>query len=608
MQLPRSLTPWSSYLSLLAAPLPWSLGPTIKTLDLVFGPSRIALSADSDDEPEGYDGIARKGTYERLVLSEWLLADEFPEEFIRRSSVGEHAFLELSRRSPTGRKRTTILFDCGPNQLGSPRVAHLAILIVLARRADQNDMDVEWGILQDAGGTLVQGASKESIELLLSSRTVHEVTDKDVDRWFETVSDKNVVIVGGARLSKITRKRKMTLLTVEDVLEPGEQALTACFVASEGNRKSQFRLPLPAEQDCVKILENPFEDTGSEQKKKQQKQEANDWSLIASGEVFLLRQSASSLLSLRVSPTAQSRGIQQQNYSLSGNAALVASGANVTRATLAAITASGREQFQIVLIGGAGVPSYYTHHLYGDIDLPHSKRPGWDMTSIFPSPRKDPDNEYVWVRTDKKILEIPSRAGSVRSNLIAGGVLWLTSSRATIRGINQPVLVYARESQNSYYVVIVGLETNEQEVMIIPGRPMFCSPSQILIAYRDERLATWSFATYPPTITVVDSIHDRQFLHGELPIATITAGHFSTTMTGLLTISKDRRDLHIVSSGAMPRLRLPQSTSTIHSVAVNQDGVVAYMTDRVLTVVWPDGEWQPFVFDGQRFNSQWGGD
>lgn len=631
MELPKSLSPWSSYLTLLAAPLPWSLGPTIKCLDLVLGPSRIALSEESADEPEGYDGIARKGTYERLVLSEWLLADEYPEEFLRRSTVGEHAFLELTRRSPSGKKVTTVLFDCGPNQLGTPRVAHLAVLIVLARRAEINGMEVEWGVLQDGSGALVQGASKESIEKLLSSRTVQEVTDRDIDRWFESVKDRNVVIMGGARLSRMMRKRKATLLTIEDVLEPGEHALSASYSASTGSRKSQFNLPLPVEHDCVRLLQNPFEDTSKDEKQKKEKQPATDWSLTASGEFFLLRQSANCVMSLRVPPTARSRGLRQRMYSIKGGTELIASGANLSRSTLAVLTCSpgegkqsqshvinkddveknpkgtlyAEDEFNLFLIGGAGLSANFKNQFYPRIKSKEfPKGYSRNMTSIFPSPRNSL-NDVLWVHLGSKIIEIPARIDSSSVRLIADGVLWLTRSRGHLNGLNQDVLVYAKENNNRFHVVIVGLDTNDQEIVSIPGWPLFCSPSEILIAFRDERLGFYSFATHPASVSVSDSIQDRQLLHGEVPIAMIKAGHFGTSMTGLLTISADKRDLHVVSSGDQVRMRLPQATSTIHSVAVNQSGVVAYVTDRVLTVVWPDGEWQPFIFDGHRFNSQW---
>ena len=56
-----------------------------------------SLAVAGDGEPDGYDGIASRGIYERLVTSEWLLADEEPDEFDRRAAMGEHTFTRLAR-------------------------------------------------------------------------------------------------------------------------------------------------------------------------------------------------------------------------------------------------------------------------------------------------------------------------------------------------------------------------------------------------------------------------------------------------------------------------------------------------------------------------------
>ncbi len=599
--MPQSLAPWSNYLNLLAAPLPFSLGPTIKCLELVFGPSRAALTTESDDEPEGYDGIARKGTYERLVLSEWLLADEFPDEFLRRSSVGEHAFLELTRKSPSGTKKTIVLFDCGPNQLGSPRIAHLAVLIVLARRAELTDSEVEWGSLQDPLCTLTSGADKESILKLLISRTVHEATDDDVSRWFKTISDKNVVIIGGARLSKLMRRREATLLTIEDVLEPGQNALSATYVASAGNRKSEFILPLPSEKDCVQILQNPFEMPAV--KSEPEPQPVNEWDIIASGDFFLLRQSKTSVISLRAPVSAKHHGVRQRTYILRSEAAVVATGASVADSALAMLTVAADKQYQIVLIGGKNLPGYFTHHLNTRADRIQQSRNSEFLTAIYPSPHRE---EFVWVHVGDKILEMPTRSGNVLSTEIAKDVFWLMRSRGTVSGIAQDVLVYAGTSNGRYQAVVVGLSTGEQETITLPGRPLFCSPSEILIVYRDARLGIWGFIGHPPSTTVGGPIQDRQFLSDETPVEIIKAGYDASYATGLIVMSADRRDLHIVSCGTATRSRLPQAASNIRSVAVSESGIIAYITDRAeLTIVWPDSMWQKFLFDGHRFRSQW---
>ncbi len=134
MELPRALMPWAEWLDLFPAELIAPIGELIRRLDMAIGPLH-AKGQPGQDEPNGFDGIARRGDYDRLLLSEWLLADEAPDEFLRRATMNEHVFLEPARIAPAGARCSVALFDAGPNQLGAPRLAHLAALIVLARRA-----------------------------------------------------------------------------------------------------------------------------------------------------------------------------------------------------------------------------------------------------------------------------------------------------------------------------------------------------------------------------------------------------------------------------------------------------------------------------------------
>jgi len=171
-------------------------------------------------EPDGYDGIARRGSYERLLVSEWLLHDELPDEFVRRVISGEHSFLQLARSQETSEKRTVVLFDSGPEQLGAPRIAHLAALIVLAQRAEQHRAQLEWGIFQDGTNTLHQGLNEALIRDLLRSRCLQPVSLADVERW---AAVKNVAsaserwFVGDVSLSDWAQKNQASMLSIADL-------------------------------------------------------------------------------------------------------------------------------------------------------------------------------------------------------------------------------------------------------------------------------------------------------------------------------------------------------------------------------------------------------
>ncbi|HSF40711.1 MAG TPA: hypothetical protein VLT87_13030, partial [Thermoanaerobaculia bacterium] len=135
VELPRPLAPWRPWLAIFPRDLALSLGPVLQRLSFAVGPLRMER-ASGEGDPDGFDGLAQRGPYERLLPSEWLLADEAPEEFLRRAAGGEHTFLHLARPVPGGSHLSVALFDAGPGQLGSPRIAQLAALIVLARRAE----------------------------------------------------------------------------------------------------------------------------------------------------------------------------------------------------------------------------------------------------------------------------------------------------------------------------------------------------------------------------------------------------------------------------------------------------------------------------------------
>jgi len=145
--LPDALRPWASQLSLFPEDLALSLGAHVARLAAAIGPMR-ARNEVVGGELQGYDGLTRRGSPERLLISEWLMAMEAPDEFVRRAAFGEQAYLKPAFRQPQGGRRAVALLDAGPDQLGAPRIAHLALLVVLARRAEAAGVGFSWGVLQ----------------------------------------------------------------------------------------------------------------------------------------------------------------------------------------------------------------------------------------------------------------------------------------------------------------------------------------------------------------------------------------------------------------------------------------------------------------------------
>jgi len=251
MELPRALSPWAEELSLFAPDLALGLGDLVRKLALFVGPMRtdrtIALADGS-----GLDGIDSRGSYERLLLSEWLLADEIPDEFTRRAASGEHMFLRPARRGPSHARASIALFDAGPSQLGSPRVAHIALLIVLARRAAAANATFRWGILQSQA--LRDDVTRGSLSSLVGAGTTQTVDRERLKASLASYSPSDDVwIIGGDE----ARTTEASTVLVRDVLALDRRCVSLeLHVPHAPVRRAT--LDLPSERDTARLLRDPF--------------------------------------------------------------------------------------------------------------------------------------------------------------------------------------------------------------------------------------------------------------------------------------------------------------------------------------------------------------
>ncbi len=262
MEYPRALLPWAKYLSVFPRELSLALAPMVQRVALAIGAMRSRTSAKAG-EVDGFDGIARRGVYERLVASEWMLADEMPDEFARRAVMNEHLFLELARREPAAARVSLALFDAGANQLGAPRIAHLALLIALARRAEAAGAQFSWGIVQQPKAPLLQGFSASLVVHLIAARSPHEATEAGLLTWRERVSEwqaaDDLWLIGGARLARFEATRGFSTALVRDDFEPEANRLIVSMQGISRPAKS-VTLELPDERACARLLRDPFEE------------------------------------------------------------------------------------------------------------------------------------------------------------------------------------------------------------------------------------------------------------------------------------------------------------------------------------------------------------
>ncbi len=252
--LPEPLKPWAGVLQLFPDELAVGLGSWLPRLALAIGPLR-ARAEEGFDEPDGFDGLSRRGPYERLLPAEWALAQEFPEEFTRRAASGEHAFFRLAFRSPAGQRRCLALVDSGPSQLGTPRLAHLAALVVLERRAQEARAEFLWGVLQQPPGRCLTGISASSVEHWMQSRSALEPVATHYEGWQRffgnEVPDDELWMIGGERVRKLS---SASALVVHDSEEPSLRV----DVRPRGSSARQVCLALPSDELCTRLIRDPL--------------------------------------------------------------------------------------------------------------------------------------------------------------------------------------------------------------------------------------------------------------------------------------------------------------------------------------------------------------
>lgn len=252
--LPPALAPWGEWLALLAPELAQPLGDWLLKLQPLVG--RLGMvTTRPDDAPQGVGDLVRRGRYERMLLSEWAMADAEPDEFIRRAAGGELLFTGPERKGPKQAARSVALFDAGPLQLGEPRLAHLALWILLARRARDAGVQFEWGVLQ-APGVLHTLTGQAGVRRLLDARTLETPSAEHLAAW-ETqldagLSDCWVIGDGSARPAQATAMAGIAASLAADTLR------VALTQRRGGPPARQVDLPLPPPALCVRLLRDPF--------------------------------------------------------------------------------------------------------------------------------------------------------------------------------------------------------------------------------------------------------------------------------------------------------------------------------------------------------------
>ncbi len=278
--LPKHLQPWAQELSAFPKEVVLTLAPYLPKLSMAMGPLR-ARRLRGDGEPDGFSGLSRKGPYDRLLLSHWAVAQVHPFEFLRRAAMSEHSFYELARLEPAGSQRSCALFDAGPSQLGAPRLAHIAALIVLARRARTAGAEFLWAVLQDGAHGPYEAITEKTVKGMLKARQSREARPSDLSEWLPKLRSEHAEtsdehpddlwLIGAERLSMLPPKtsvQKASLLAIEEQLAPQARALDLHIHRDRSVAPLRIELQLPPPDAATRLIRNPFEGMKKPRKKR----------------------------------------------------------------------------------------------------------------------------------------------------------------------------------------------------------------------------------------------------------------------------------------------------------------------------------------------------
>ncbi|MET0237980.1 MAG: hypothetical protein ABW224_25295 [Kibdelosporangium sp.] len=211
VQLPA---PWAEELAILDPRFAASLGPLLRVLDDLT--TRHDHDAAENGVLDGYSGITLRGIPERILASEWALADEFPTEFLRRATGGELLYTAPAYQAERKRGQVAVLVDAGPDQIGAGRLVQLAALIVLHRRAAARGGGLTVGVLGEKPGTWRDGDLLHQLRNWLTSRSRHDPEPAEVVAWSaELAAADEMWLLTGPRLAKRLPGRANMLVSAE---------------------------------------------------------------------------------------------------------------------------------------------------------------------------------------------------------------------------------------------------------------------------------------------------------------------------------------------------------------------------------------------------------
>lgn len=259
LTLPKALEGWRQWLEWFAPDQIHTIAELVQQLHRLMG-SVNAYHQGQEPEPDGLGDLHRNGLYERLLSSEWLLADELPDEFLRRAVSSEHLFLAPAYREHQATRYIVALFDAGVLQLGAPRLVHLAMAILLDRRAREAGSIFLWGALQ--GKTELRELNTASdLKLLLNDRCYDVMNKSHEQDWCQFFIE-NPMEIGelwgvGDRKSLIKSASLNFTHRTYTTRHLRDKILNVTMI--DGAGECQLALPIPSQKLAKELLSGQFD-------------------------------------------------------------------------------------------------------------------------------------------------------------------------------------------------------------------------------------------------------------------------------------------------------------------------------------------------------------
>ena len=561
--LPRRLAHWEAQLSLFPEDIALVLGPMVARISALMGGA--CFDQAPAGLPDGFHGISARGSYDRLLASEWLLSDELPDEFLRRAVSGEHLFLERAYQADSAAKQTVALFDAGSDQLGAPRIAQLAILIAMTKRAKDIGATLKWGIIQDNSSVLWTGVTAALVRELLAARCARRATGDDINRWMEireVQTSSEVWFAGADILADEARNFKASALIISDVIEPGQMSRIHLRAMAPGvSHLREAFLEVPNGAAGAQILRDPFgSDVGGRPRSAGKVDIRSNLVFSVDGRKLFVMGESGTLITFPIPNSPRAKVSPAHAYMPPDGHTVVAVGQTSSKRRTVAVT-QGDSGFQVHTLSKRGGAARATEEYNApddglpDLAVPVEMRP----LGVLPT-------KYFFADIEKNLIELTKKEGAVRYKLCAQAErAWPNAFAYVVRSEDMPLIMIARPDKSGEAVFERSVE--------LPVTP----PDT---RYYFSAYGLCNLVAYSPEESRCVLVHNLKVTELQVPRSAqiIGAMNVGEPIPMLVALSENKRQVEGLRDGN--RETLFSTVSPIARIAASDAGlVIAFITE-----------------------------